>query len=25
MVPRWPDRVEQIERFALEVMPQLRD
>jgi probable F420-dependent oxidoreductase len=21
MVPRWPDRVEQIERFALEVMP----
>ncbi len=25
MVPRWPDRVEQIARFAREVMPQLRD
>jgi alkanesulfonate monooxygenase SsuD/methylene tetrahydromethanopterin reductase-like flavin-dependent oxidoreductase (luciferase family) len=25
MVPRWPDRIEQIERFALEVMPHLRD
>jgi probable F420-dependent oxidoreductase len=25
MVPRWPDRVEQIERFAREVMPYLRD
>ena len=25
MVPRWPDRVEQIERFALEVMPHLRN
>lgn len=25
MVPRWPDRVEQIERFAHEVMPYLRD
>ncbi len=24
MVPRWPDRVEQIERFAREVMPHLR-
>lgn len=24
MVPRWPDRVEQIERFASEVVPQLR-
>ncbi|QBD78760.1 LLM class F420-dependent oxidoreductase [Ktedonosporobacter rubrisoli] len=24
MVPRWPDRVEQIARFAQEVMPQLR-
>ena len=24
MVPRWPDRVEQIERFAREVMPLLR-
>ncbi len=24
-VPRWPDRVEQIERFAQEVMPHLRD
>ncbi len=24
MVPRWPDRVEQIERFAQEVMPHLR-
>jgi probable F420-dependent oxidoreductase len=25
MVPRWPDRVEQIERFAREAMPLLRD
>ncbi len=25
MVPRWPDRVEQIERFAQEVMPYLRN
>jgi alkanesulfonate monooxygenase SsuD/methylene tetrahydromethanopterin reductase-like flavin-dependent oxidoreductase (luciferase family) len=25
MVPRWPDRVEQIERFAHEVMPHLKD
>jgi len=25
MVPRWPDRVEQIERFAREVIPHLRD
>ena len=25
MVPRWPERVEQIERFAREVMPYLRD
>jgi probable F420-dependent oxidoreductase len=25
MVPRWPDRVEQIERFAREVMPHLQD
>lgn len=25
MAPRWPDRVEQIERFAREVMPHLRD
>jgi probable F420-dependent oxidoreductase len=25
MVPRWPDRVEQIARFAREVMPHLRD
>lgn len=25
IVPRWPDRVEQIERFAQEVMPHLRD
>jgi probable F420-dependent oxidoreductase len=25
MVPRWPDRVEQIQRFAQEVMPHLRD
>jgi probable F420-dependent oxidoreductase len=25
MVPRWPERVEQIERFAREVMPHLRD
>jgi hypothetical protein len=24
MVPRWPDRVEQIERFAREVMPHIR-
>jgi len=24
MTPRWPDRVEQIARFAAEVMPQLR-
>lgn len=24
MVPRWPERVEQIERFASEVMPHLR-
>ncbi len=24
MVPRWPDRVEQIERFATEVMPHVR-
>jgi alkanesulfonate monooxygenase SsuD/methylene tetrahydromethanopterin reductase-like flavin-dependent oxidoreductase (luciferase family) len=24
MVPRWPERVEQIERFAQEVMPHLR-
>ena len=24
MVPRWPDRVEQIERFAREVRPHLR-
>lgn len=24
MVPRWPDRVEQIERFAREVLPNLR-
>ena len=24
MVPRWPDRLEQIERFAREVMPALR-
>jgi probable F420-dependent oxidoreductase len=24
MVPRWPDRVEQIERFASEVMPHVR-
>ena len=24
MVPRWPDRVEQIERFAHEVMPHVR-
>src|SRR6266571_6771441 len=24
-VPRWPDRVEQIERFAQEVMPHVRD
>lgn len=24
MVPRWPERVEQIERFAREVMPHLR-
>ncbi len=24
MVPRWPDRVEQIERFAREVLPQVR-
>lgn len=24
-VPRWPDRVEQIQRFAQEVMPHLRD
>lgn len=24
MVPRWPDRVEQIERFAREVMPHVR-
>ncbi len=24
-VPRWPERVEQIERFAQEVMPHLRD
>ena len=25
MVPRWPERVEQIERFAQEVMPHLQD
>jgi probable F420-dependent oxidoreductase len=25
MVPRWPERVEQIERFAREVMPHLRN
>jgi hypothetical protein len=25
MVPRWPDRMEQIERFASEVMPYLQD
>ncbi|HJT59253.1 MAG TPA: LLM class F420-dependent oxidoreductase [Ktedonobacteraceae bacterium] len=25
MVPRWPERMEQIERFAQEVMPNLRD
>lgn len=25
IVPRWPDRVEQIERFTREVMPHLRD
>jgi hypothetical protein len=25
MVPRWPDRVEQIAHFAREVMPHLRD
>jgi probable F420-dependent oxidoreductase len=25
MVPRWPERVEQIERFAREVMPHLQD
>lgn len=25
MVPRWPERAEQIERFALEVMPALRE
>ncbi|HET8852455.1 MAG TPA: LLM class F420-dependent oxidoreductase [Ktedonobacteraceae bacterium] len=25
MVPRWPDRMEQIERFAREAMPHLRD
>ncbi len=25
IVPRWPDRKEQIERFAREVMPHLRD
>ena len=25
MVPRWPERVEQIERFAQEVMPHLRN
>jgi probable F420-dependent oxidoreductase len=25
MVPRWPERKEQIERFAREVMPHLRD
>jgi probable F420-dependent oxidoreductase len=25
MVPRWPDRIEQIERFASEVMPYLQD
>jgi hypothetical protein len=24
MVPRWPERMEQIERFAREVMPALR-
>ncbi len=24
MVPRWPERVEQIERFAREVLPQIR-
>jgi alkanesulfonate monooxygenase SsuD/methylene tetrahydromethanopterin reductase-like flavin-dependent oxidoreductase (luciferase family) len=24
MVPRWPDRMEQIERFAAEVMPHVR-
>ena len=24
MAPRWPERVEQIERFAQAVMPQLR-
>ncbi len=24
MVPRWPERLEQIERFAQEVMPALR-
>ena len=25
MVPRWPERVEQIARFASEVLPHLRD
>ncbi len=25
MVPRWPDRIEQIERFAAEVLPHLQD
>ena len=25
MVPRWPERVEQIERFAREVMPHPQD
>jgi hypothetical protein len=25
MVPRWPDRVEQIERFAREVMPHFQE
>jgi hypothetical protein len=24
MVPRWPERIEQIERFAREAMPALR-
>lgn len=24
MVPRWPERAEQIERFAVEVLPALR-
>jgi hypothetical protein len=25
MVPRWPDRVEQIARFAAEVLPHVKD